>query len=199
MKEVCPTMILTLFFEKFNILKNEICGINASYLETLRSNGLFSDKYKEYKISYNYHDYILKCPIIKTSINSDETSVLLPSFKLPRRKYPVFVYLYAVTLYLYSEISMRKVAALVCKRFGLKNFSHSTISRSLKKLTQNLEFILKCSTSGIHSMSVRNEEPSLNRRATLLDALIPVLSDPLDCGNTLAYEFFSESCGNFII
>ncbi len=192
-------MILTLILEKFNIAENEICGINKNYLEILRSTNLFSDKYKEYKMSYNYHEFILKCPIVRISLDSDEMKVLLPSFKLPRRKYPVFVYLYAVALYLSSELSMRKVAIQVCKKFGLKNFSHSTISRALKKLTQNLDIILQCSTSGIPSTYAQNENTPINNKATLLTALTSVLSDPLEFGNTLAYEFFTKSGGKFII
>ena len=67
--------------------------------------------------------------------------VICPSIKLPNRKYPVYVYIYAVILYLSSGLSMRKVALKVRTKFGLENFSHSTLSRVLNKLSLNAEEI----------------------------------------------------------
>lgn len=67
--------------------------------------------------------------------------IIFPAFKHPYRKYPVFVYLYAVVLYLAGE-SMRKAARKTAEKFGVPKFSHSTVSRALEALTLKIDELI---------------------------------------------------------
>ncbi|MEW5954023.1 MAG: hypothetical protein AB1815_09905 [Bacillota bacterium] len=69
--------------------------------------------------------------------------IIWPSFKLPRRPYPVFVYLCAAALYLSSGESMRATAEKTSKTFGLGAFSHSTISRFLNQNIPDLALLAR--------------------------------------------------------
>lgn len=82
----------------------------------------------------------IECPIMLMADGSHQ--IIWPSFKLPNRPYPVFVYLYAAALYLSSDESMRAVAQKVINVFGLETFSHTTICRFLQKLYQTLPYLI---------------------------------------------------------
>jgi hypothetical protein len=104
-----------------------------SFLENLSLKGDLLKKTITYKFVLNNHERTLICPLIKNAIYDIE--VIWPAFKLPFRKYPICIYLYAVILYLSSNLSMRKVCVKTRKIFGIEGFCHSTLSRSLKKLS----------------------------------------------------------------
>jgi len=90
-------MIITLINGKINkkVKNNEhiITFVDEKLLMLLSSQGFFFNQYHEYKINFDSRDYIIKCPIIY--INGKKI-ILFPAFKLPRKKYPCHVYLYAV-------------------------------------------------------------------------------------------------------
>lgn len=110
------------------------------YLDNAALDELKTGKYLRRKLAY-YKFFIEKklillCPMLK--IKGGKNAVLWPSEKLPGRPYPVYVYLYAAAVYLTEDISMRKAAEKTRNKFDLETFSHSTLSRALKKLRKNI-------------------------------------------------------------
>ncbi|UWG97337.1 hypothetical protein LPY66_00415 [Dehalobacter sp. DCM] len=129
--------------------------------------------------------------------------VLWPSIKLPNRKYPVNVYLYGVALYLTSKISMREAALKIRQKFGLESFSHSTLSRTLRKLSLNIFELLSIAKS-VSPSAVSS--PPLNERAhwgvdqtsiykKILSVIHPVFnkSNGIAFSSTLNYQYFNKT------
>lgn len=182
-------MIVTVTPEKINIQNdNYHCTFSNETLEKLSSGGLTRRRKVTYKLFINHRELQLECPLLKHP--QHKNIVLWPADKLPYRKYPVYVYLYAVALYLSTNLSMRSAAAEVKKTFGLDGFSHSTLCRTLKKLKES-SFELSLITSVIS----KDEEPPLVMRKSwdparqeqhrlLLYRLAPVL----DSLQTIAYS-----------
>lgn len=193
-------MIITVTPEKINIQnENYHCTFSTETLEKLSSGGLTRKKVVTYKLYINHRELQLQCPLLKHPHHKN--IVLWPADKLPYRKYPVYVYLYAVALYLSSDMSMRSVAAEVKKSFGLDGFSHSTLCRTLKKLKEMPEVLFL-----IADRTVEDEEPSLVVRKAwdpfrqeqyrlLLHRLAPVLDDIQTIGysNLLNYRYFNKT------
>jgi hypothetical protein len=64
---------------------------------------------------------------------------MIPGFLVPRRPYPVYVYLYAIDLYSSApEKGQRWAAEETRKYFGLATFSHTTLGRALKAFARGL-------------------------------------------------------------
>ena len=101
-------MIITLTNSEINISEDNILSVYESITDKLINDGILLGDNIVYKININNKDYQLSCPLINTE--SCSKVVLWPSVKLPFWKYPVYVYLYAVTLYLSTNKSMRTVA-----------------------------------------------------------------------------------------
>jgi hypothetical protein len=190
------TLIITLTNTEFNNTGNEIYTIKPEELQLLRSIGVISKKNKIYTLSFNYRDFQLHCPLFE--FRPGKTAVIWPSFKLPHRPYPCFIYLYAVTRYLTTKMSMRLVAEEVRKKFGLQTFSHSTISRALKKLIQQInihqEALSTIQPEDIEMEPARrqNRDDAFHRKACiLLKTLFPILSQTISYGCLLAYLFYN--------
>lgn len=194
-------MIVTLIDAKINIISDDFnVSFSADILDKLKSNSLLRRESAVCKFFANGKEKQLNCPMLKTQSNGNV--VLCPSIKIPSRKYPVYVYLYAVALYLSSKMSMRDVASKVRKKFGLPSFSHSTLSRVLKKLMINadeIEAILileKASSSSSTTVVKRawwNEQQFL-RYCLLYQILYQVLDSNMriDFCSTLSYKFFNR-------
>jgi len=157
-----------------------------------------------------YRDIQVECPVQLDS--KKPAGVILPAFKLPYRKYPVFIYLYAVALYL-SGKSMRTAARETAEKFGVPGFSHSTISRTLNALMLKIDELVAicppasespqtkagadCATPaafpGQPSLVVRPRWTGMRKQAApqLFNVLGPLLSSP-ESGNTLAYRYFIQ-------
>ena len=134
-------MIVTVTPEKINIQNdNYHCTFSNETLEKLSSGGLTRRRKVTYKLFINHRELQLECPLLKHP--QHKNIVLWPADKLPYRKYPVYVYLYAVALYLSTDLNMRSAAAEVKKTFGLDGFSHSTLCRTLKKLREGSDISL---------------------------------------------------------
>lgn len=199
MKEVSK-MIITLINKKVNIISNKLVWINEELLTKLVKNNLFSYLYNEYKIIFNNHVYVLKCPIINSS--TKQKIILTPSIIIPGKKYPAHVYLYAVIRYLTSyKMSMRKVAAEVKRKFGLETFSHSTLSRTLKKLKENIDLINPYSTKPENKKINPNinscKDLTLETVDMLISTLYPILNSPESYSSELIYNFFCDSGGQY--
>jgi hypothetical protein len=179
-------LIITLTNEKINIDDdNFYCTFSNETLNKLSYYHLARRRNITYKFFISNRELRLVCPLLKTMAN--ENVVLWPSIKLPFRKYPVYVYFYAVALYLSSNLSMREVAARTRIQFGLDKFSHSTLSRTLKRLSGIVEELLNMSSdtlieetaSNIKTLFIRKHWIDLkkNQYATLLQIFHSVL-DP---------------------
>lgn len=212
-------MKITLINIKVKFDKTQIIRISPEEIESLSESDLITKRHKKYVIYLNYLTYQIICPIVKNE--EGEYTALIPAFKIPNSNIPIFVHFYAIALYLSSGESMRKVAAKVKKLFGLVTYSHSTISRTLKKMMCNLEENPDCfmvenwqitsqnklaNEKDITKNDARTEVVIMRRRwcaeyiekaNILLTFLLPVLSktknDILRNGTTISYEFYLKN------
>ena len=193
-------LIITLVNEKINInSKSFTITFSAEFIDELMSSSLIRRKTASYKFFINNKEKQLVCPMLKS--DDKKNIVICPSIKLPNRKYPVYVYIYAVILYLSSGLSMRKVALKVRTKFGLENFSHSTLSRVLNKLSLNAEEIsMLLDTDDFEEpqteikMRPAWKETQLKKYQILHKTLSPIL-DPdkyMDFSSLLSYQFYER-------
>lgn len=196
-------MIVTLTLDKINIADDNIyCSFSEETLRKHYSGNSRQRPRKTYKLYLNNRELQLECPVIQNT--RQEAIVVLPAIKLPYRKYPVYVYLYGVALYLSSNLSMRQAAAQVRKTFGLDKFSHSTICRTLKKLSEITEDLAKIMTGDMSEYTggctINALEPRKNWDSTrqdkyhrLLTILYPVLNKAhiVEYASLLNYQYFN--------
>ena len=191
-------MIVALTNVELNVSGNQVYTICPEEMETLCSMGVISKKSRHYALTLNYHDYQLLCPLF--DIGQGRLALIWPSFKLPRRPYPCFVYIYAVALYLSTDRSMRDVASDVRNKFGLTTFRHSTISRALRKLLLKAELLKELvwnpaqDDQADRAIRIRGWDDVLARKADiLLNVFYPSLSHPVFFGSKLAYAFYTAT------
>lgn len=145
-------------------------------------------RFREYRLVVGFKEYRIRVPII----DDDQGKVLCwPAGMLRRRPYPLAVYLFAVCVYVTSELSMRETATLARSQFGLDRFSHSTISRSKSKLlcllaTYEQEF--PPIDSDADCSGNLNATSSLLQRLRLM--LQEIRLDPFHHAEKLALHFF---------
>ena len=137
-KNITPknNMNITLIQAEYKPFETTYCPLSPEEFEKLRQAGIVAKKKRTYRMVLYYRDIQVECPV-KLDGNK-AVGIILPAFKLPYRKYPVFVYLYAVALYLSGE-SMRTAARETAEKFGVPGFSHSTISRTLDALILKID------------------------------------------------------------
>ena len=196
-------MIVTLQTPSFNLNKRAPQNILTFSEDELREHlslGAVIKRKKKYVIVLHYHEITIECPIFLMKDRSYR--IVWPSFKLPNRPYPIFVYLYAAALYLSSGESMRDTAARAKKLFGLEKFSHTTISRFLPKIYRTLPALICYGAQIAHewgaalSRTIRRKrwDEALFQQAEQLMSLIdPVLRAPPEFGCWLAQKCWSES------
>jgi hypothetical protein len=192
-------MILTLSHNDININNGKI----FFSLKDLEERFKTSKVNRSYKANIANIEYELLCPEIISE--KGEKEVLWPSFKLPYRKYPVYVYIYVAALYLSTDKSMRDVATEVRRKFGLEKFSHSTVSRSLKKLTENIDILASLNQDENNNLEipVKRKKWSVQKEDLMLKLfkiISPILeeSNTKDFGSMLNFKFFNET-GKFIL
>lgn len=192
-------MIVTLIDTKINIRKdNFYCSFDHELLHKLESSFLLRRKSLTYKFLIRGQEKQLKCPILK--FPGRKNVALWPSVKLPNRKYPIYVYIYAAALYLSSKISMREAALRTRQKFGLESFSHSTLSRVLKKLSLDIYDILSTLVLDLPTPdSPFVERPHWDAEKVLRHKKLLSLIEPVLKGNEIAfcsmlnYNFFNRS------
>ncbi|MBS4022355.1 MAG: hypothetical protein KGZ79_08035 [Dethiobacter sp.] len=122
-KPSTPTskMNITLNISQVNFKKNLPREIQVFSEEELQQfgQGAIIKKQKEYFMVINHRQFIIQCPVLQMDDGSYQ--VIWPSFKLPNRPYPVYVYLYAAAWYLSSGESMRAAAQKAMRVFGLEH------------------------------------------------------------------------------
>lgn len=199
-------MKITLMNTKVKYNNNQIISISSQDIEFLAQSGLIRKKHKKYLLFINYHTYQITCPIIK---NEDgEFTIIIPAFKIPNSNIPIFVHLYAIALYITSAKSMRKIAVQVRKIFGLETFSHTTISRTLKKIIAKIENNPESFTREGFINKKKNEKTTIIARKhwqvdyikkinKLINFLSPVLTTTRDeiirIGTKISYDFFLKN------
>lgn len=176
---------------------NFYCGIDQAVIKKLNENGFGTNRYIQYRFHVNRRILTLLCPVLDIG-NGRCTVVLWPSGKLPFRSYPVHVYLYAIAIYLAGNISMREAAAKTRRKFHLEKFSHSTVSRTLKKLSENDALpVLSGQAFPDVGLHVRKhwDDNRRQRYHTLLCVLKPVLCNESGAGfgATLNYNIFNAT------
>ena len=198
-------MIVTLTMEKINNPSNGYCcTFSKEMLENLSTSGVKRRRKIFYKLYVNNRELQLECPMLKNAYHKN--IVIWPAIKLPYRKYPVYVYLYAAALYLSSNLSMRSVAAKVRNIFGLDKFSHSTLSRTLKKLSGIVEDLFRVMAADIPAYNdIPCKETLVPRRSwdtsqqekyrKLLHILFPMLDkvQTVEYGSLLNYKYFNNT------
>jgi len=89
----------------------------------------------KFKVQTGRIDIEVVCPGIDDEENSDEAYIIVPEFLIPRRPFPIYIYLYAIATYcLNPKMGQREASKRTRERFGLKTFSHTTLGRALRKL-----------------------------------------------------------------
>ena len=192
------SMIVTLIHKEINIKDGKMFFNRTDLL----SHNLNNNKTRVYRVIQDNFEYDLLCP--ERITETQEKMVFWPSFKLPYRKYPVYVYLYAAALYLSTEKSMREVAFEIRRKFGLEKFSHSTVSRTLKKLRNNLDILIEIGTQPEDFKTPVKRRKWDNKKSNeyenLLRAISTILIDSKtnSFGSLLNYKFFSKT-GKFLL
>jgi len=193
-------MIITLTPAEINISDEFSCTFGHEIWDKLVTGKAIRRKNRTYTLFLHRRQLQLVCPLLKGG--DGQNIVLWPAIKLPFRKYPVYVYLYATVLYLSSGLSMRDTAAQVRRHFGLDTFSHSTVSRALRKLSDIagiLSSLLPDSEPGMEEscpLIVRSRWDSgrLGRYSLLLQMLCPVLDSRqmIPYSSLLNYRYFNH-------
>lgn len=76
--------------------------------------GIF--RFREYRITLDFKEHIVRVPVLTENGTKE---LLYPAGLLPRHRYPLAVYLCAVGIYSAGGLSMRDMAAIIRKMFGL--------------------------------------------------------------------------------
>lgn len=200
-------MNITLVQSEYKPFETIFCPLSPEEFEKLRQAGVVAKKKRIYRMTLHYRDIQVECPVQLDG--QKPAGIILPAWKLPYRKYPVYVYLYAVALYLAGE-SMRTAARKTGEKFGIPKFSHSTVSRTLNALTLKvdelaaicpLESVLpqagvpsdsaaSAALPGQPSLVVRPRWKEVRKQAAphLFNLLAPLFSSP-ESGSMLAYRY----------
>jgi len=201
-------MNITLTLAEYKPFETIFCPFSREEFEKLWQEGIVAKKKRIYRMVLHYRDIQVECPVQLDG--KKPVGIIFPAFKLPYRKYPVFVYLYAVALYLAGE-SMRKAARKTAEKFGVPKFSHSTVSRTLDALTLKIDELTAvvsppesetsqagdgadcAAPAGQPSLVVRPcwREPRKQAAPHLFSVLLPLLSSP-ESGSKLAYRYFTK-------
>jgi len=197
-------MNITLVQAEYKPFEKIFCPLSSEEFNKLRQSGVVAKKKRLYRMVLHYRDIQVECPVQLEG--KKPVGIILPAWKLPYRKYPVFVYLYAVALYLTGE-SMRTAARETAEKFGVPKFSHSTVSRTLGALTLKVaELAAICpfeselpQAGGVTpaasqpSLVVRPRWKEVLKQAApqLFNVLASLFSSP-ESGSMLAYRYFTQ-------
>ena len=113
--------------------KDKIYRVQSPELEKEYIEAGYRQHERIYKVINHHSEYMVYCPEFRNGQDGLEPVVIIPEFLIPRRRYPVEVYLFAIDVYSSNpEKGQREVAEETRKRFGLETFAHTTLGRALK-------------------------------------------------------------------
>lgn len=209
-------MNITLVQAEYKPFETIFCPLSPEEFDKLRQAGIVAKKKRIYHIELYYRDIQVECPVQMEG--KKPAGIILPAWKLPYRKYPVFVYLHAIVLYLSGE-SMRAAARKTGEKYGVPKFSHSTVSRTLNALTlktdeltaisqlkselpqaqEATDYATATATPGQPSLVIRPCWSDSRKQAApyLFTILAPLFSSP-EFGTKLAYRYFTQY-GRFLL
>jgi len=117
-----------------------IYTVQAPELEEEYQNAGYQKYERNYKLIYQHKEYTVICPEYRSDEIGASPIVIIPVFLIPRRPYPVHVYLYAIDLYSNNPaMGQRKAGEMTRELFGLPHFAHTTLGRALKAFVRNIE------------------------------------------------------------
>jgi len=183
-----------------NRLPQEVRVFSTEELKEFMTQGTVIKKKKQYLLIIHHRQLTIECPILRRDDGSYQ--MIWPSFKLPNRPYPVFVYLNAVAWYLSSGESMRSTAQKVIHFFGLSTFSHSTLCRFLPKLYPILPYLIQYGVQIINDWGATTsrvvprkhwDKPQCEWAEQLNGLLEPALRAPPEFGSWLAYQYWTDT------
>jgi hypothetical protein len=178
----------------------EVRVFSSEEVQEFARQGAITKRNRQYRVVVHYRQFTIECPVLQ--MGDGNYQVIWPSFKLPYRPYPVFVYLYAAAWYLSSGDSQRAAAEKVMHFFGLETFSHTTVGRFLRRLYQILPYLLKygaqvMSTWDVTASRVIPRKHWDKSRCSAAEQLIrlidPVLRSPPEFGSWFAYVYWVDT------
>ena len=123
---------------------DNIYRVQATDMEEQYSDAGYQRYERIYKLQYQYKEFTIICPEFRNAASGAEPIVMLPDFLVPKRPYPIYVYLYAIDLYSTNpDMGQREVAEATRERFGLESFAHTTLGRALKAFVHNVQAVEK--------------------------------------------------------
>jgi len=132
-------MFILAHAEPLENCKNNEYRIDAGRLVKQYLDGGYQIHERRYRIKDRHKEYTVVCPEFRKAENGAEPVVIIPEFLVPRRPYPVYVYLYAIDLYSNTpEKGQRWAAEATRRHFGLESFSHTTLGRALKAFVRRM-------------------------------------------------------------
>ena len=126
--------------EPLEICNSIIYIVAAPWLDEVYLNAGYKKSERSYKLIYQYNEYTVLCSEYRSCKPGVSSVVVIPAYLIPRRPYPVQVYLYAIDLYSSNPaMGQREAAEITRKQFGLQHFAHTTLGRALKAFVRNIE------------------------------------------------------------
>lgn len=201
-------MNITFKISRVNLKKrlpHEVKTFSEEELKGFIDQGAVVKKNKQYRLVIHHRQFMIECPILL--MDDGSYRMIWPSFLLPNRPYPGFVYLFALAIYLSSALSQRGAADKTRNFFGLATFSHSTICRFLPRFFPILPYLVQYGAQILNDWGAgtstavpkKHWEKAQHEQAQKLFKYIePALRSPPEFGDWLAYRHF-EATGKFIV
>jgi len=128
--------ILPLAAKYWNNLEEKILSVDQNIFNVLEKYGYKNKKrIKQLQIDSKVYDIIFY--VLHRGIQTGVT--IIPDLVSPHRPYPVYVYFFAISLYLLTpKMSMRKAARITGLCFEIAKFSASAICRVKKNLESKI-------------------------------------------------------------
>ena len=140
--------------------------VEAASLEEAYINAGYQRYERVYQIRYQHKEYTIICPEFRNDADGRLPVVIIPEFLIPRRPYPIYVYLYVIDLYSANpEKGQRWAAEATRKYFGLETFAHTTLGRALKAFVHSLEIAQKA-TESLGAEATENGENTGQEKTT---------------------------------
>lgn len=186
-----------------NVQERLLRLLAATVIVAVTQLGWAKPRERRYRIEFGHHEFSLVVPVLAEDHGA---CVAWPLCKAPGRRYPLAAYLYGAARYLCGNESQREVAAQVRRMFGLARFSHSTLSRVIRRFSERVDLLERY-------LGGPPQAPDIVRRprwtvefvavagrlAAILQSLVhSSLSEILNESNRLATRYLSAS-GHFIL
>jgi len=114
---------------------SNICQVHSAAIEKQWLDAGYQIYERRYLLRIHHKEYTVSCPEFRKK--GAEPIVVIPEFLVPGRRYPVYVYMYAISLYIRMPgKGQRWASEETRKRFGLASFAHTTLGRALKSFVR---------------------------------------------------------------